>query len=87
LPTVQPSTVDEAGGAAAWIDKMISETREGLAGIVPLSDSDLSFLDALLGQGEIRPEILTTDPALQERIRSHPMLNWKALNVRRHRGL
>lgn len=87
LPTVQPSIFDEAGGAAVWIDKMISETREGLAGLVPLSDSDLSFLDALSGQGEIRAELLTTDPTLQETIRSHPMLNWKALTVRKHRGL
>jgi hypothetical protein len=75
VPTVQPSIVDEAGGAAVWTDRMISETREGLAGLVPLSDSDLSFLDALLGQGEIRAEALTTDPALQGKIRSHPMLN------------
>lgn len=87
LPTVQPSIVDEAGGAAVWIDKMISETRERLAGLVPLSDSDMSFLDALLGRGEIRAETLTTDKALQEKIRSHPMLNWKAHNVRKHRGL
>ena len=87
VPTVQPGIVDEAGGASVWIDKMISETREGLAGLVPLSDSDLSFLDALLGRGEIRAELLTTDPTLQEKIRSHPMLHWKALNVRKHRGV
>jgi predicted nucleotidyltransferase component of viral defense system len=87
VPTVQPTIIDEAGGAALWIEKMISETREGLAGLVPLSDSDLSFLDALLGRGEIRAELLTSDPTLQEKLRSHPMLNWKALNVRKHRGL
>ena len=87
VPTVQPTIVDEAGGPVVWIDKMISETREGLAGLVPLSDSDLSFLDALLGRGEIRAELLTSDPTLQEKIRSHPMLNRKALNVRKHRGL
>jgi predicted nucleotidyltransferase component of viral defense system len=87
LPTVQPGIVDAAGGSSVWIDRMVSETKEHLAGLVPLSDADLSFLDALLEQGQIRAEILTADPALQERIRSHPMLNWKALNVRKHHGL
>ena len=87
MPTVQPSIVNEAGGPSIWIDKMVAETRERLAGFVPLGDADLSFLDELLDRGEIRAERLTADPALQERIRSHPMLNWKALNVRKHRGL
>jgi hypothetical protein len=73
--------------STAWIDKMISETRENLAGLLPLNDTDLSFLDALLDRGEIRSELLTADAALQDRIRSHPMLNWKALNVRTYRGL
>jgi hypothetical protein len=87
MPTVQPNIVNEAGGPSIWIDKMVAETRERLAGFVPLGDADLSFLDELLDRGEIRAERLTADPALQERIRSHPMLNWKALNVRKHRGL
>jgi predicted nucleotidyltransferase component of viral defense system len=85
MPTVQPSIVNEAGGPSVWIGKMVAETRERLAGFVPLGDADLSFLDELLDRGEIRAERLTADPALQERIRSHPMLNWKALNVRKHR--
>ena len=87
LPTVQPSIVDEAGGPDVWIGKMISETRERLTGLVPLRDGDLSFLDALLDRGEIRADLLTADPGLQEKIRTHPMLNWKMLNVRKHRGL
>lgn len=66
---------------------MVSETKEQLTGLVPLSNADLSFLEALLEHGEIRAEFLTADPALQERIQSHPMLNWKALNVRKHREL
>ena len=54
---------------------------------IDLGRLDLNSVDALLGRGEIRAELLTTDPALQDKIRSHPTLNWKALNVRKHRGL
>lgn len=31
--------------------------------------------------------MITEDPTLQAAIREHPGLRWKALNVRRHRGL
>jgi len=33
------------------------------------------------------PELVTPDGAMQERVRIHPALAWKALNVRRHRCL
>jgi hypothetical protein len=45
------------------------------------------FLDLLLDKGEIDSTILTADTALQERIQGQPILEWKALNVRRHKGL
>ena len=40
----------------------------------------------LLDNGEIDPTFLTSDKDLQGRIRQHPLLEWKALNVREHRG-
>jgi len=44
-------------------------------------------LDLLLEKGEINASALTSDIALQERICSQPLLQWKALNVKRHKGL
>jgi hypothetical protein len=45
------------------------------------------FLDLLLEKGEIVASALTRDKALQERIQRQPLLQWKALNVKRHKGL
>jgi hypothetical protein len=36
-------------------------------------------------KGEINPELLTADEDLQDRIRRHPLLEWKALNVREYK--
>ena len=36
---------------------------------------------------DIDSTILTADTALQHRIQSQPLLEWKVLNVRRHKGL
>jgi hypothetical protein len=54
--------------------------------VLPFSEAERAFLDRLLDEGEIVPEFLTGNPALQQGIRSNPGLPWKALNVRRHRA-
>lgn len=55
--------------------------------VLPLRAEELEFLDRLNDQGDIAPQILTADKDLQSTIRAHPGLKWKALNVRKHRGL
>ena len=54
--------------------------------MLPLNDQELEFLRRLNDEGEITPELLTTDPAMQVTVRGHPGLKWKALNVRKHHG-
>ena len=39
----------------------------------------------MLDQRTIHPALLTADEALQQRIQCQPLLQWKALNVRRHK--
>lgn len=51
------------------------------------SPAERRFLDRLHDEGVVDAEIMHTDPAVQERIRAQPMLQWKAQNVRNyHRG-
>ncbi len=69
-----------------WAGHMIAECREKLGVVLPMSDSEIEFLDQILDHGEIRPELLTTDPEMIERIKAHPLLQWKAINVRKHKG-
>lgn len=40
----------------------------------------------LLDRGMVDSTILTADASLQRRIQNQPLLEWKALNVRRHKG-
>jgi len=42
----------------------------------------MEFLNRVLDKGEIGPELLTDDKELQNRIKRHPLLEWKAVNVR-----
>ena len=75
------------GHVAEWADHLVTECRERLSILLPLKEAEMEFLRRLNDHGDIAPELLTGDAGLQETIRSHPGLLWKALNVRKHRGL
>jgi predicted nucleotidyltransferase component of viral defense system len=70
-----------------WTELLIAECRDLLSAVLPMTASEIEFLDRLSEYGEIVPELLTSDEDLQSTIASHPGLRWKALNVRKHRGL
>lgn len=71
--------------AGDWAEHMIAECRQALDIVLPLNDQEIKFLDHLLDHGQIEPQLLTDDEGMMDRIRSHPLLQWKAVNVRQHK--
>ena len=69
-----------------WAERLVEETRNALESLLPFTASEKEFLDKLLDYGEIEPVLLTRDEGLADRIRHHPGLEWKALNIRKFRG-
>ena len=63
----------------------MEEVREALSLVLPLKENKLTFLDRLLEDGEIEPELLTQDNVLAGIVRNHPALLWKAQNIRQHK--
>jgi hypothetical protein len=86
VPTLRLDVRPAKTEIAAWTETMVRETRELVAAVLPLADHELEFLERLNGAGDIAPEILTADPAMQALIRDHPGLRWKALNVKKRLG-
>jgi predicted nucleotidyltransferase component of viral defense system len=70
----------------SWTDALVRETRKLLDVVLPLRDHEVEFLERLNGAGEIAPELVTGDPAMQALLQDHPGLRWKALNVKKHLG-
>jgi len=79
LRTTDPFIKDDAKG---WGKKLVEECKKRLAIVLPLKDFEKEFLDRLLDHGSIEPALLTSDKQMIERLRTHPGLQWKALNVR-----
>lgn len=85
LPVVHQNTLPD-GRPDQWAQQLIQDCRKAMAVVLPLSGHERQFLDDLLDRGEIRPELLTDDPAMRHRITRHPAILWKAQNVREHHG-
>lgn len=66
-------------------NRLVEQCRQALDAVLPLSKMETEFLNLLLEKGEINPSLLTANEDLAERIKHHPLLQWKALNVRQHR--
>jgi hypothetical protein len=64
---------------------LVEDCRNFLAGLLPFTKAEMEFLNRVLDRGEIAPELLTADHDLQDRIKRHPLLEWKAVNVREFR--
>ena len=77
----EPEALTEYGA------RLVEECRRALSIVLPFTDAERAFLDLLLDRGEVDASILTSDTTLRERIQAQPLLEWKALNVRRHKGL
>jgi predicted nucleotidyltransferase component of viral defense system len=87
VPMLRADLAPARAAVADWTGKLVAECSERLSVLLPLNDAEMEFLGRLNDAGEIVPELITGDPSLQATIREHPGLRWKALNVRKHRGL
>lgn len=86
-PTLRIRPPRDQEALAEYGARLVEECRRALSNVLPFTDAERAFLDLLLDRGEIDGALLTADTTLQQRIQAQPLLKWKALNVRRHKGL
>jgi len=85
VPVLSAAEVQKIEDMSVWAEELSSTCREKLELVLPFTEGEMEFLNTLNDQGEIRPELLTDDLDLQTRIFNHPMLKWKAINVKKHK--
>ena len=85
LPLLRIETAGGDESSDSYGKRLVKECRDRLSVVLPFTDSETEFLNLLLDKGEIVPSLLTSDRDLLERISRHPLLEWKALNVREHK--
>jgi len=85
IPTLSQEAVKRLEDS--YGQSLVSKCKEALSSMIPFTAPESQFLETLLDQGTIQAELLTNDEQLQHRIAEHPMLQWKALNVRKHKQI
>jgi predicted nucleotidyltransferase component of viral defense system len=85
-PLLRIRSTEEDESPVSYGKRLVKECRDRLSAVIPFTDSETEFLNLLLDKGEIVPSLLTSDKDLQNCIKRHPLLEWKALNVREHKG-
>ncbi len=87
IPVIQPQFISGHEKVVPIGQNLVEECQRKLSIVFPLLDNEIKFLDFILEKGEIEPSLLTPDTDLQERIKRHPMLQWKAMNARKYFGV
>lgn len=82
LPTLRPGALPKAK-----VKALASDCRDLLSAVLPLTRDEHEFIERLNERGEIAARLLTKDQAMMAKIQENPALLWKAMNVRKHRGL
>ena len=85
METLARGTVSET--PQVYLERLLNGCRAKLADILPFTAAEQEFLTAVNKRGEIKPELLNDSQAWGEAVNSHPMLQWKVFNVRKHYGL
>ena len=70
-----------------YLNHLLASCRKKLTAVLPFSDAEREFLTAVNRRGEIKPQLLSKSDEWCQLVASHPMLQWKVLNVRKHYGL
>lgn len=87
IPLLHSNLATGKGDFSEYALRLVRECQDKLSVVFPFKENEIEFLELILSNGEIKPSLITTDDVLQRRIARHPMLLWKAMNVRKHFGL
>jgi predicted nucleotidyltransferase component of viral defense system len=86
VPLLRTASRTKTNELSEWAAALVGECRSALGRLLPFTAPEREFLDRILDQGAVEPSLLTDDPDLADRLARHPLLAWKAQNVREFRS-
>jgi len=86
IPTLRAGTIASNKSPTEYRRELLDECRRLVGPLLPFTKSETKFFDLLLEEGKVSADLITSDADLRERIAHHPLLEWKAVNVRKHKN-
>ncbi len=59
-----------------WVNKMLLELTDSITIILPLEKHEIEFIQLIRRSGEIKPELITDDLEIANKIKTHPAVLW-----------
>ncbi len=87
VPMLRADVAPSHREVEGWTKRLVADCKDLLSSLLPLEPHEQEFLEELNDRGQILPTLLTDDPRLRKLVQGHPGLLWKAVNVRRYRGI
>lgn len=84
IPVIHRIAAVGGDDITGFAQRLVNECKQSLSAVYPFSKKELDFLEGVIAKGKIEPSLITSDVQLQARIEKHPMLQWKAMNVKAH---
>ena len=81
-PVLRSTETENIHDLEKWASRLVEDCCQAISIVLPFTEREREFLDRILDHGEIKPSLITTNKEMAKRIRNHPGLEWKALNVR-----
>lgn len=85
LPVLRNEAIKQASDLRSWSNNLITICKTHLEKVIHFNGHELTFLTNIIDHGEIVPELITQEPKLIELLNRHPLLLWKARNVKEYR--
>lgn len=85
IPVLRTKMLGSSEKWEDWANKLLQRCKNALAYLFPLREQEILFLNRLVDEGIIEPQLITEDIALIERIKQHPALIWKSENTKRNK--
>lgn len=77
LPVLHQSQVSRSLPALkSWASQLLDELREALRILLPLNNQQIDFIQQLRKNNQIKPELITEDKALQQKVLTHSAILW-----------
>jgi predicted nucleotidyltransferase component of viral defense system len=81
IPLLKKDAIKDTS-LSVWAENLVKNCQEAFMRLLPINSEEIEFLNRLLDNNEIKPELITDDSILMENIKLHPAIKWSAQNGR-----
>jgi len=82
VPLLKKDEFNGIKSLSTWTENLVKQSQEAFKRLLPLTNQETNFLNQLLDQGNIEPELICNDKILIENIKLHPGIKWSAQSIR-----